>query len=52
LLPKTGAGVGQAGAITSTKVDFAVNDRLRLSVTGTGAGAVVGSQALVYAYRL
>lgn len=47
----TGVGYGQEGEITDTKVDFDVGDRVRLSVTATG-GIVVGSRALVYAYRL
>jgi hypothetical protein len=38
-------------AITNGSEDIDAGDELRLSVTGTGAGAVVGSQAQLFCYR-
>lgn len=49
---KTAAGIAQAGSVTSTKEDFAAGDRFRVSVVGTGAGAVVGAMALMHCFRL
>jgi len=48
---KTDVKTMQPMAITDGLEDIDAGDELRLSVTGTGAGAVVGSQALLFCYR-
>lgn len=49
---KTGAGQGQRVAPEDGSEDLEYDDSINLSVVGTGAGAVVGSQAHLYCQRL
>jgi hypothetical protein len=49
---KTAAGTMQDVSITDGKEDFAVGDIVRMSCTGTGAGAVVGAVGTLHAFRL
>ena len=49
---KTAIGVMQAGEGTDGEEDIAVGDRLRMSVTGIGSGALTGSVAHLHCFRL
>lgn len=49
---KTGAAEFQNLPILNGAEDIAVGDQLRLTVAATGAGAVVGANAIVHAFRL
>lgn len=49
---KTGAGTGQRVAPEDGDEDVDYDSTINLSVVGTGAGAVVGAQAHLYAQRL
>lgn len=47
----TDVGTMQQGVILDGAEDIAVGDELRLSITGTGAGAVTGANALLLCLR-
>lgn len=49
---KTAAGYMQDAVILNGAENCAVDDNLRIQVTGTGAGAVVGTAGIVHAFRL
>lgn len=49
---KTGAGDYQNLPVLDGAEDVAEGDELRLAGVGTGAGAVVGTQALLHCFRL
>lgn len=49
---KTAAGEFVEGEILDGSEDVAYGDQLRLTVVGTGAGAVVGAQAIAHCFRL